>query len=344
MTKLTDKLNSDYFKARNALNQRKGQIIEIFVENEADVPFWKDIFNRFGQPNIQTKIHAASKDSLARGKQTVLKHADGAGEFLLLCVDSDYDYLFDGATEQSKQIKQNPFIFQTYAYAIENYQCIAENLQQVVLEATLCDEELFDFVGFMERFSEIVYELWIYACYYERQARQSGSNSLQIRWDAIELSNEIDIANSGENELQNLEREVAEQLKSLPEIDSVTLNNFKQQLEQLGLKPSNTYLFINGHCLYDHIVMVLLKQVCNSLKSEKRQEYKKIAHTPQENSQKCREYHNQTDLRNVETILLTHKNYISCFLIQKIQADVHRYFQEHWAHRKNAQSERNIGR
>jgi hypothetical protein len=104
MTKLTDKLNSNYFKARNALNPRKGQIIEIFVENEADVPFWKDIFNRFGQFGIQTKVQPASKESLAGGKKTVLKHADGAGKFLLLCVDSDYDYLFDGATEQSKQI------------------------------------------------------------------------------------------------------------------------------------------------------------------------------------------------------------------------------------------------
>jgi hypothetical protein len=342
MTKLTDKLNSNYFKARNALNQRKGQTIEVFVENEADVPFWKDIFNRFGQPNIQTKIHPASKDSLARGKQTVLKHAAGAGEFLLLCVDSDYDYLFDGATKQSEQIKQNPFIFQTYAYAIENHQCIAENLQQVVLEATLSDEELFDFVGFMERFSEIIYELWVYACYYERQARQSGSNSLDainLSKDAINLSNQIDIVNSGENELLDLEKRVAEQLKSLPEIDSVTLNNFKQQLEQLGLKPNNTYLFINGHLLYNRIVKKLLERVCNFLKSEKRQEYKKIAHTPQENSQQCREYHNHTDLRKVECILLTHKNYISCFLIQKIQSDVRRYFQEHWAHRKNEQSE-----
>ena len=208
MTKLTDKLNSNYFKARNALNQRKGQTIEVFVENEADVPFWKDIFNRFGQPNIQTKIHPASKDSLARGKQTVLKHAAGAGEFLLLCVDSDYDYLFDGATKQSEQIKQNPFIFQTYAYAIENHQCIAENLQQVVLEATLNDNpELFDFTWFMERFSEIVYELFVYTCYYERQSQQSGSNSLETKnwWDAIKLSNKIDIADSGRSQLENLQ-------------------------------------------------------------------------------------------------------------------------------------------
>jgi len=339
MTKLTDKLTSDFFKARNSLNPRKGRIIEVFVENEADVPFWKDIFNRFGQPNIQTQIRSASKDSLARGKKTVLERAAGAGELLLLCVDSDYDYLFDGATEQSKQIKQNPFIFQTYAYAIENYQCVAENLQQVVLEATLCDEELFDFVGFMERFSEIVYELWVYTSYYERQAQQSGSNSLEITLDAINLSNQIDIVNSGENELLDLEKRVAEQLKSLPEIDSVTLNNFKQQLEQLGLKPNNTYLFIQGHLLYNRIVKKLLERVCHFLKSEKRQEYQASVASDSQKKQKCNEYRNHTSLRNFETILLTHKNYISCFLIQKIQSDVRRYFQEHWAHRKNEQSE-----
>ncbi len=332
MTKLIEKLNSDYFEARNALNLRKGQIIEVFVENEADVPFWKDIFNRFGQSNVQTKIHPASKDSLARGKQTVLKQK--AGKFLLLCVDSDYDYLFDGATKQSEQIKLNPFIFQTYAYAIENYQCIAENLQQVVLEATLNDDaELFDFTGFMERFSEIVYELWVYTCYYERQSQQSGSNSLETKnwWDAIKLSNKIDIADSGKRELENLQTVVTEQLKSLPEIDSVSLHTFKQELQQLGLEPSNTYLFIQGHLLCKKIISRLLRQVCYLLQSQTYQKYRDVQEVDSEViTKQCQEYKNHTKLRNIETILLTHKNYVSCFLVQKIQVDVHRYFQEHW--------------
>ncbi len=106
MSKLTDKINSDYFESQNALNRRKGTIIEVFVENEDDIPFWKDIFNGF---QIQTKIFPASKTSLTRGKQEVLKMADRAGNFMLLCVDSDYDFLLNGITNQSKIIKENPF-------------------------------------------------------------------------------------------------------------------------------------------------------------------------------------------------------------------------------------------
>ncbi|TGO02534.1 hypothetical protein PN36_23425 [Candidatus Thiomargarita nelsonii] len=66
---------------------------------------------------------------LARGKEEVLKIQ--AGEYLLLCVDSDYDYLLQDATEVSKRINQEPYIFQTYAYSIENYKCYAESLRGV---------------------------------------------------------------------------------------------------------------------------------------------------------------------------------------------------------------------
>jgi len=80
MAKLTDKLNSQYFESRNALNKRTGEVVEIFVENEDDVPFWKHIFDQF---NLHTKVNPASKTSLKRGKPAVLKHIDRAGKFLL---------------------------------------------------------------------------------------------------------------------------------------------------------------------------------------------------------------------------------------------------------------------
>ena len=41
------------------------------------------------------------------------------GRSLIACVDSDYDFLLQGATNVSRKINRNPYIFQTYGYAIE---------------------------------------------------------------------------------------------------------------------------------------------------------------------------------------------------------------------------------
>jgi hypothetical protein len=41
MSGLIDKITSDFFEAQNALNKSKGIVIEVYVENEDDIPFWK---------------------------------------------------------------------------------------------------------------------------------------------------------------------------------------------------------------------------------------------------------------------------------------------------------------
>ncbi len=40
MSGLVNKINSAYFEGKNSLNKSKGTIIDIYVENEDDIPFW----------------------------------------------------------------------------------------------------------------------------------------------------------------------------------------------------------------------------------------------------------------------------------------------------------------
>ena len=37
---------------------------------------------------------------------------------MIACVDADYDYLVQGATEVSRTLISSPYILHTYAYAI----------------------------------------------------------------------------------------------------------------------------------------------------------------------------------------------------------------------------------
>lgn len=66
----------------------------------------------------------------------------GVGRDMIACVDADYDYILQGATEMSRQMLENPYIFHTYAYAIENFQCYAKGLHETCVMVTLNDHRI----------------------------------------------------------------------------------------------------------------------------------------------------------------------------------------------------------
>lgn len=103
---------------------------------------------------------------MAKGKKSVLMNELGSqlGQNMIACVDSDYDYLLQGATHTSRYIINNKYVFHTYAYAIENYQCYSGALHEVCVMATLNDHPLVDFVAFMKMYSQIAYPLLFGRC------------------------------------------------------------------------------------------------------------------------------------------------------------------------------------
>ena len=68
-------------------------------------------------------------------------------------VDADCDYLLQGVTAVSKEINENPYVFHTYVYAIENYQCYAPSLHDVSVAVALNDKSLFDFEEYLRQYS-----------------------------------------------------------------------------------------------------------------------------------------------------------------------------------------------
>jgi len=98
-TSIVDRLNGKTFQSKNELYNK--QVIQVYVENEEDVPFWKYFFDK---KNLKTKISPADKGSVERGKQSVLAFSDRVNKFFVLCVDSDFDYLLQKSTSQSKLV------------------------------------------------------------------------------------------------------------------------------------------------------------------------------------------------------------------------------------------------
>lgn len=126
--RLTEHINSQYIEAANHLTSKKARRkIVAYVESYEDVFFWRMVLGRFEDDTRYFEIMLPTRQShLDRGKKAAIASMlHGVGKDMIACVDADYDYLMQGASANSRQLLESPYIFHTYVYSIESYQCYA---------------------------------------------------------------------------------------------------------------------------------------------------------------------------------------------------------------------------
>ena len=133
---LKHSLSSDYLEAARLLSpKKKRKRVVVYVESYDDIAFWRDILKDFENDKRYFEVMLpANSRNLVHGKKSVLMQSlqsEQLGENLIACVDSDYDFLLQGASESSKQVNSSPYVLQTYGYAIENFWCYADSLHEV---------------------------------------------------------------------------------------------------------------------------------------------------------------------------------------------------------------------
>ncbi len=318
MSLFQGKLNSDYFKAYSL-----GKYVTAFVENEDDVPFWSRVLKQYA-PNVEFRTTFAFREQLSRGKTDLLKLKDGTGAFMVICVDSDYDYLLQDATDDSKAINENPYIFQTYAYSVENYRCFADSLADLCIRASLHDEPLFDFVEFLQNYSAVVSELFLFSfCF--RKIVDTSTFPIRDFSACFGIQGRINISDNARATLQKLqtitEQKVTAFKTSHPNVD---LDALASELAQLGVQKTNTYLFIRGHTVYHALILPLLKSVVSILQTHKQAEFARQATGNRKRlSLKQKEYKNR--ILDIETLLAANTDYDDCFLMRNIQRDIENF-------------------
>ena len=325
--RLKDNINSRYFEAANALKSKKARRrIVAYVESYDDIYFWRTVLSDFENDKRYFEVMLPSKGNLTRGKKSVLMNfleGEPLGRDMIACVDADYDYLMQGSTQQSKRVLESPYVFHTYVYAIENYQCYAPSLHNVCVSVTLNDHRIFDFRDYFSMFSEALFPLFVWSVMLYRNGN----------YPKFSISDFNRIADPGgfnvynpEPSIGNVKRKVTTKIHELQRLFPDAKEEYlktKDDIRSLGVTPQTTYLYMQGHHLFDTVVSPILSKVCNLLRQERQNEiYHAVAHkTQKRNEMTCYE----NSLQDIKVMLKKNSGYLASEQFRRVQEDIRNY-------------------
>ena len=297
--RLQDNLNSSYIEHASRLRpQGARRKVVAYVESYDDVFFWRSVLQDFEDDHLQFEVMLPSRRNLSKGKKAALMNRLGPslGDYMIACVDADYDYLMQGSTETSRLLITSPYIMHTYAYAIENYQCYAPSLHTACVMSTLNDRTLFSLQGFIEEYSLIIWPLFVWSVWTHRYGH--ANTYCHTDFARTATFHEINPWHP-ENALETLRERVNKQIGWLqhkfPKAKKSYLQLRKDLQEQLGITPAETYLYMQGHALMEGVVLPLLNPVCTILRREREKEISQLAiHGTQKQNELSSYQHSQS--------------------------------------------------
>lgn len=327
--RLNQNLTSQYLEAAQRMKPHGTRHrIVAYVESYDDVLFWRGVLGAFENEERYFEVMLPSRNTLGRGKKVALMNVlkNGFGHHLIACVDADYDYLMQGATEMSRVVLGNEYVFHTYAYSIENYLCYAPALHDVCVMATLNDRSILDFEAYVKVFSQIIYPLFVWSIWCYRTGRYQRfcmADMCQI----IELGR-INLYHPEES-LERMRNKVNKKVAYLQHIFPEAKSQYaplKDELAELGVTPETCYMYIRGHDLFDYVVTPLLTNVCDELRREREREIRRLAVHKQQMQNELSGYQHAS--QDPIEMLRKHSGYKDSPLYARIRADIKKFLDE----------------
>ena len=327
--RLSDNLSSAYIEAANRLNGKHARRkIIAYVEAYDDIFFWRTVLSGFENEDRYFEVMLPSRINLTKGKRSVLMNlvAQNMGENMIACVDADYDYLLQGASPLSKAILNNPFVFHTYAYAIENLQCYAPSLHDVTVAVALNDHAVFNFEEFLKQYSEIIHPLFVWSIWHYR-------HGLHRRFTISDFNRVVEVGSfslrGAAESLQRLRNKVQMRVRQLQRENPAAKESYlqlKDELRTLGVTPATTYLYIQGHHLFDNIVVPVLKRVCDRLIREREEEINRNAVHDTQRRNELSSYSHSTEA--IVPMLRRNVGYVGSEPFRRLREDVDRFLEQ----------------
>lgn len=324
MRRLKENVSSRYLEAANQLRSKTARRrIVAYVESYDDVFFWRTVLSRFETGECYFEVLLPSARTLERGKKSAIMRVleERVGRDMIACVDADYDYLMQQATEASRKMIGNPYVFHTFAYSIENLQCYAPSLHEVCVAVTLNDHRLIDIAEFLRQYSTAVFPLFVWSIWHYR-------NSIYNEFTITDFNHVIEMGRFNLRNpyatIANVRRKVGKRIAMLqrrhPEAKESYLRLKSELIRTLGVTPGETYLYIQGHHLFDKVVMPVMDKVCSQLIREREMEIRRQAvhNTQMRNELSC--YSRST--QDIEQMLKKNVAYVMSGPFQRILKSV----------------------
>lgn len=257
----------------------------VCIENYDDKPFWYFVFSKIS--NLKPAfIDLDGKDNLKKFKNYFDK------EFIA-CVDSDYDYIL------RKPYLENPYIFHTYVYAVENYCLCPKALNS--LKSTCNISIGLDFEVLLTQISAIFKEALFYDIYLKETNQDCQRDVFKFKNISIENLNEAYI-------LTQLQTQVSTML------ENVNIDLFSPYEEVINsdiyINENLLHLYTEGHIMFESIFN-LFKEMQNQNSNKKREEIKE-KYQGQQRGDKLRELKNKEF--DIDTLLRI--NYKEAYLVE----------------------------
>ena len=329
-SRLKDNISSSYLEAANRLKSKKSRRrIAAYVESYDDVFFWRTVLSNFENQDHYFEVMLPSHKRLERGKKSVLMNLldKRTGRDLICCVDADYDYLLRGITETSRKMMENPCVFHTYAYSIENLQCYAPSLHNVCVAVTLNDRYVIDFEEFMRMYSEAIFPLFVWSIWHYRKG-------IYEEFSISDFNKVIELGGfSLDNPYACIQRlkhkcyvRVGDLQRRHPDAKESYLALKRELQEEMGVTPQTTYLYIQGHHLFDKLVLQVLGKVCKHLVGERENEIRRqsIHGTQMRNELSCYSHSTQ----DLAQMLKKNMGYMMSEAFQKISRDIRQFLED----------------
>jgi hypothetical protein len=332
MSTLQENINSEYYVAQSIYDGKSApKRILVYVESGIDIEFWKTILTSFEKGKLSFDINALpikGKRKLLQKSDEILSEVNNAGSNKIICVDSDYDYLLQKTTINSRKINEHEFIFQTYSYSIENLICYSEGLHTICVQSTKNDTKLIDFVALMELYSTIIYHLFLWSVYFYSKGDTTTFTISQF-CDCIKIDKKLNSNYDYELAIKDLKKNVDDKLKALETqfpVEKTKIEDLAEELKKLGVEEKNTYLFAHGHTIKENVVKKFLDKTTHVLVNKK---YTDLKRNFRNTELKDQMNYYKKQLVNIEIALNNHTEFKSCFLYQKIVEDFNKFITKH---------------
>jgi len=254
-------LSEHYLKPYCLMNGIKGFV---FVEGLKDISFWRGVIERINGENYS--ITYASKDG-TRGKTVLKSHLSKASQFAIFALDSDFDYVCPNNSIYSKEINENPFIFQTLTYSKESVCLHHSVIEKCLSDIRVTDPIEFPVKSYLSDYSSIIYDALVLFLFRKEQGIILNDDEFhkKIKPDAPSIGANYSLTNDPFGVIRLNITNTQEDYKYQEE-DELDFLEYKKGLIDKGLTNETAVYFINGHFFEDSIAMPLIKALVSEFK------------------------------------------------------------------------------